>query len=152
MKIIRSFLLITVCLCATTLLHAQQAKNENNKPPELTTEVLKQPEVKIPSQTAHNTPSPTPELKPQLATEKPVAAETPKSLVSEEEVKPQQKEKPATKIDESNTNAIPGGEEGRKIFAGKAETPKQGTTTPNTIDQNMRPLPKAAVSKQQQQQ
>ena len=151
MKIIKLFLLITVCLCATTLVHAQQAKNENNKPPVLKTEVLKQPEAKLSPRAVHNNVS-SPELKPQDANEKPVAAEAPKSLVSEEEIKRQEKEKPAMKTDEANSNAVPGGEEGKKIFAGKAETPKQAPATPNTIDQNTRPLPKPAVSKEQQKQ
>jgi len=150
MKIIKSSLIVIVAICATTLLHGQQTKNENNKPPVLKTEVLKQPEAKLPPQAAHNNVS-SPELKPQDANEKPVAAEAPKSLVSEEEIKRQEKEKPATKVDEANNNSVPGGEDGKKIFAGKAENPKQAPTIPNTIDQNVRPLPKPAVSKQQQQ-
>jgi hypothetical protein len=49
MKIIQSFLLLTVCLTVTTLLHAQELK----------TEVVKRTEVKTPpASTVTNTPSP----------------------------------------------------------------------------------------------
>ncbi|MEP7238510.1 MAG: hypothetical protein ABI685_11615 [Ferruginibacter sp.] len=54
MKIIKSFLLVTVCLSATTLLHAQEVK----------TEVLKQTEVKAPPTDIANKPSPAPQLIP----------------------------------------------------------------------------------------
>jgi hypothetical protein len=129
MKIIKSIAAITVCLCATTLLHAQEIKAE----------LAKLSEVKPPPQAVRsNSPSPQPELKPQVAGEKPVAAETPKSLLSEEEVKPQKKAKSVMKV----------------VDAHKTENQKQGPTTPNTIDQNPKMIPatKSTAVKQQQNQ
>ncbi len=55
MKIIKPFLLVTVGLCATSLLHAQEIK----------TEILKPTEIKAPpATTITNMPSPAPMLMP----------------------------------------------------------------------------------------
>lgn len=83
MKIIKTFLLVNVCLCATTLLHAQEVK----------TEVLKQTEIKPPpAATITNVPSPAPELKPMNGVapkEAPVAATEAPSPFKKEENKNQ---------------------------------------------------------------
>lgn len=146
MKIIKSIATLIVCLCTTTFLHAQELK----------TEVARPVEIKIPA-SANNKPSPQPELKPQpqvaaVATEAPAAAEAPSPLTRKEDAKPEEKDKPEAKVISPTAIATPGGEAGRKTMEGKSEAPKRSTTTtPNTIDQNMRPLPtKAAVSKEQQ--
>lgn len=147
MKIIKTFTLTIICLCATTFLNAQELKAEKVKPVE----------VKIPA-TANNRPSPQPELKPQpqvaaTATEAPAAAEVPSPLTRKDDAKPEEKDKLEAKVLTPQAIATPGGEEGRKILAGKAEGQKSsGPTTPNTIDKNSKavlPAKSTAVKQEQ---
>ncbi|MBL7702905.1 MAG: hypothetical protein JNM14_11695 [Ferruginibacter sp.] len=151
MKIIKSTLLVTIVLCATTRLHAQQEKN--NLAPQLKPEVLKQEEMKAPPQTGLNTPSPQPELKPQPGTQLPREAAAPSNT------KPQQNDegkseakalpKPKTVVldngaGDETKNLTP---EQQNILNGKSERPKnsgaqvqhsaqQKTTQAQPVNQN----------------
>lgn len=134
MKIIKSLFLITVGICTTTLLHAQEVK----------TLVVNKTEVKMPPQvTPTNAPSPMPEFKAQpqvaaVAKEAPaVAAETPSPLKKDRDSKPTQ-----------NMSA-----EQAKILAGKADNIKPaGPASPNTIykDPKLLPAGKSTAVKQDQ--
>ena len=78
MKIIKTFCLVTISLCVTTLLHAQELKTEVGKPiePKLTS--------------ADNRPSPAPVLIPDAKSElKTTEAANVSSTVTDEEIKPQ---------------------------------------------------------------
>lgn len=78
MKIIKTFSLVTISLCVTTLLHAQELKTEVGKPiePKLTS--------------ADNRPSPAPVLIPDAKSElKTTEAANVSSTVTDEEIKPQ---------------------------------------------------------------
>ena len=146
MKIVQSFAAILVCISSSTLLHAQEIK----------TEIAKPLEVKIPSTDA-NKPSPQPVFKPQpqvAATEAPAAAaETPSPLTRKEDAKPADKEKMEVKIVSENDIVTPGGEEGRKVMAGKTTRPKDPIYSPSTADAKPAPpVSKSPASNQQQQQ
>jgi hypothetical protein len=152
MKIIKSILLLTVVLCATTRLHAQQQKN--NQPPQLKAEVVKQEEIKTPPQALVNTPSPQPELKPQPGTPLPkeAAASTNKQPQQNDEGTSEAKAlpKPKTVILDNGT-----GDETKKltpeqtnILNGKSERPKNsGVLVPKSGEQKTMP---AQPVKQQQ--
>ena len=139
MKIIKSITAIIICLGATALLHAQEVKPE----------IEKKMEVKVPA--AANSTS-MPGLKsPTL--EAPPAAQAPSPLTRKEDAKPEEKDKLEAKVITPTAIATPGGEEGRKTLAGKAEDQKpSGPTTPNTIDQNPKVLlpAKSTATKQEQ--
>jgi len=141
MKIIKSITAIIICLGATALLHAQEVKSETEK----------KMEVKVPA--AANSTS-MPGLKSQTL-EAPAAAQAPSPLIRKEDAKPEEKDKPEAKVITPTAIATPGGEEGKKILAGKAEGPKTSEpTTPNTIDQNSKavlPAKSTAVKQQQNQ-
>ncbi|MBK8609047.1 MAG: hypothetical protein IPL84_03645 [Chitinophagaceae bacterium] len=85
--------------------------------------------------------------------EAPPAAQAPSPLTRKEDAKPEEKDKLEAKVITPTAIATPGGEEGRKTLAGKAEdqTPS-GPTTPNTIDQNPKVLlpAKSTATKQEQ--
>lgn len=143
MKIIKSTLLLTVVLCATTLLHAQQAKNENsNNPPQLKAEVIKQEEMKTPPQAGVNTPSPQPELKPQPGTP------LPKEAAATTNTKPQQNDEGASKakaLSKPKNVVLDNGTgdetkkltpEQQNILNGKSERPKNsGVPVANSNEQ-----------------
>jgi hypothetical protein len=147
MKIIKSIPVLLVCICTTILLHAQDTK----------TEIAKPVEVKIQA-VANNAPSPQPALipQPQVAatpTNAPAAAaETPSPLTRKEDAKPAVKEKTEVKIASDKDVITPGGEEGRKIMAGKASKPNEPVYSPSTIDTKPAPqVTRSAGSNQQQQ-
>lgn len=148
MKIIKSFLLVTVGICATTLLYAQDVKTETAKPEE----------IKIPTRAATNTPSPAPEFKPQPGGAAPKAAtsatvaEAPSPLTRKENVKPEEKENLEAKIFNKNDIATPGGEEGRKKLAGKSTSPAPEINNQSTIDPKPAPQVKTAKPTNGQQQ
>jgi len=83
MKILRSFLLVTICVSTTAVLQAQEVK----------TEILKSTEVKAsPAATAGNNPSPAPQLKPMngvsaTATAPVAAAQTPSPFTKDKDNK-----------------------------------------------------------------
>jgi hypothetical protein len=141
MKIIKSLNLIIVCLCTTTVLHAQEIK----------TEIAKPVEVKATTQGGRiNTPSPQPELKPQpqvaaISTDAPPAAEAPSPLTRREEAKPAVKEKTEVKIASDKDVVTPGGEEGRKIMTGNTTQPAPEINSQPTID--TRPAPQVKMAK-----
>jgi hypothetical protein len=146
MKIIKALLLSIVGLCAISCLHAQQLQNEIAKPVE----------VKIPA-IVNNKPSPQPALIPQpqvAATDAPTAAaETPSPLTRKEDAKPAVKEKQEVKIASDKEVVTPGGEEGRKIMAGKSSKPAEPVYSPSTVDtKNAPPVTRSSGSNQQQQQ
>lgn len=128
MKIIKLIPAFIICLCSSALLHAQENK----------TEIAKPVEVKI-AATDANKPSPQPVFKPQpqvaaSATDAPAAAETPSPLTRKEEAKPAGKDKPQVKIVSDNDVVTPGGEEGRRILAGKTARPEEAIYSPSTAD------------------
>jgi hypothetical protein len=137
MKIIKSFFLLTVGFCATTIVYAQELKPEIAKPLE----------AKIPA-AANNRPSPQPELKPQLQ----AAPEVPSPLTRKEEAKPAVNEKLEAKTVNKNEIATPGGEEGKKIMAGNTTRPTDPIYSPSTIDPKPAPQVKPAKPANGQQQ
>ncbi len=146
MKIIKSISVTVVFLCTTTLLYAQQPKTEIEKPIE----------VKIPASAA-NRPSPQPQLQPQpqvaaTPTEAPAAAAASSPLTRKEDAIPVEKEKPETKTFNKNDIATPGGEEGKKIMAGKTTRPTPEINNHSTIDPKPAPLVKPANTANGQQQ
>lgn len=157
MKIIKSILLLTVVLCATTRLYAQQQKN--NQTPQLKAEVVKQEEIKAPPQEGPmNTPSPQPALKPQPGSPLPREAAAPANT------KPQQNDegtsdakalpKPKTVILDNGT-----GDETKKltpeqqnILNGKSERPKNsGVPVANSKEQKTTQVQAAQTGIKQQQ-
>lgn len=113
MKIIKSFLLLTICLSTTTLLKAQTE--------EIKAQVLKQTEVKaLPASTVTNKPSPAPQFKPlngiapQATTT--ATAETPSPLKIDDDKK---------QTSDANAATQKLTAEQLKTFNGKAEKPKQ---------------------------
>jgi hypothetical protein len=139
MKIIKSLLLLTVGFCVTTLLLAQEVK----------TDIAKPLEVKIPA-TGDNKTSPQPKQKQQAPAD---AVAVPSPYTRKAEPQPQVNEKPEAIPLNKNDIATPGGEEGKKIMAGKASKPTDTIYSPSTIDPKLIPPPvtKAAKSSQQQQ-
>jgi len=144
MKIIKSFLLLTITISATTLLHAQELK----------TAVAEQKEIKaLPA--ASSKPSPAPEFKPMngaVAKEAAVAnAETPSpankadNKIQEEDIKTQ-----VLTIDKNGANKLSAAQ--MKILNGNTERPKGPAQGPGTLDPNVRPAPvtkSTAVTQQQ---
>jgi hypothetical protein len=148
MKIIKSFAAILVCISSSTLLHAQEVKTEIAKPIEAKT-----------AATDASKPSPQPVFKPQpqvaaTATDVPAAAETPSPLTRKEDAKqPEGKDKLEAKTLDKNDIATPGGEEGKKIMAGKTTRPKDPIYSPSTADAAPAPpVTKSSAVNQQQQQ
>jgi hypothetical protein len=144
MKIIKSFLLLTVCLSATTWLRAQEVK----------TEVLMKTEVKAPPMAVkNNTPSPAPELIPMngvIAKEALVAAaETPSPFKKDENKK--QPEAPKTQILTIDANAATNKltTEQLKTLNGTAKKPKQLSATPvsDTPGATQQPVSKPVIAK-----
>ena len=131
MKIIKSFFLVTISLCATTLLHAQELKAEVGKPVE-----IKQP-------SADNRPSPAPVVKPQdgiVPTAPAKAAETPSPLKREETNN--QAEQPKTEVKTMDANAATNKlSAGNKAGNGASEKPPQILVTPNTTELIVKPAP-----------
>ncbi len=148
MKILKSLLLLTVGFCTTTILYAQDVK----------TEIAKPEEIKTPNRAATNTPSPAPEFKPQPGGALPKAAtsstvaEAPSPLTRKENVKPEEKEKLEAKTFDAGSIAKPGGEEGRKILAGKSTSTAPEINNQSTIDPKPAPQVKTAKPANGQQQ
>ncbi len=139
MKIIRSITAIIICLGATTLLHAQEVKPE----------IEKKMEVKVPA-TANSTSMPG--LKSQTL-EAPAATQAPSPLTRKEDAKPSVRENQETKIASEKDVVTPGGEEGRKIMAGKTTQPAPEINNQSTIDPKPAPqvkTPKPVNGRQQQ--
>jgi len=148
MKIIKSLTVFIICLCSSTLLHAQEVKTEIAKPIEAKT-----------AATDASKPSPQPVFKPQpqvaaAATDAPAAVETPSPLTRKEDAKqPEGKDKLEAKTLNANDIATPGGEEGKKIMAGKTTRPKDPIYSPSTADAKPAPpATKSSAGNQQQQQ
>lgn len=147
MKIIKSFAAILVCISTPALLHAQEIK----------TEIAKPIEVKTPATDA-NKPSPQPVFKPQpqvaaTAIDASAAAETPSPLTRKEDAKPEGQDKLQIKTLDKNDIATPGGEEGRKIMAGKTTRPAAEINNQSTVDPRPAPqvkTPKPVNGQQQQ--
>lgn len=138
MKIIKSVSALTVFVCTTVLLHAQELK----------TEVAKPVEINIPAN-ANNKPSPQPQLKPQpqvaaTATEVPAAEAAPSPLTRKEDAQPVEKEKPEIKTLNKKDIVISGGEEGRKKMTGNTTRPKPEVNNHSTIDSKHAPQLKPA--------
>jgi hypothetical protein len=156
MKIIKSLSLIAVGLFVTTLLHAQQDKN--NQPPQLKAEVLKQQEIKTPPQAGlMNTPSPQPGLKPQPGTP------LPKEAAATTNTQPQQSEEGKSKVLPKPKNAVLDNSteddtkkltpEQTNILNGKSERPKNsGVQAPKSSEQKtmqVQPVKQTDVKQQQ---
>jgi len=148
MKIIKSFFLLTVGFCATTILYAQELKPEIAKPVE----------IKIPPAAVDNKPSPVPELKPQPGadpkeTASSAVSDTPSPLKKDENVKPNENAKTVALTIEGNEATKNLTTEQLKTLNGVSERPKVTAAMPNTIDNSVRPVPaKPVVGKVQQQQ
>lgn len=101
--------------------------------------------------------SPPPVTPPEMSnTQKPVTAavpdaQTPSPLTRDKNQPPPEKEKPVLKAVNDKEPSIPGGEEGRKIMAGKTTRPTPEIINHSTADPKAQPVPaaKPAVSKQQ---
>lgn len=148
MKIIQSFLLLTVGFCATTVVYAQELKPEIAKPVE----------IKIAPAAADNKPSSLPELKPQPGADSKETAssavgETASPLKKDENVKPNENAKTVALTIEGNETTKNLTAEQLKTLNGVSERPTVKAAVPNTIDNSVRPVPaKPAVGKVQQQQ
>lgn len=145
MKIIKLIPAFTICFCSAGLLHAQEVKTDIAKPVEVKTLVNNSDKT-----TSQST------FKPQAqvaatATEAPAASETPSPLTRKEDVQPPVKEKTEVKTVSANDVVIPGGEEGRKIMAGKTTRPKDPIYSPSTADAKPAPpVTKSSARNQQQ--
>lgn len=147
MKSIKSFPVLLVCLGAAMLSHAQEIKTDIAKPVEVKASANASDKA-----TPHSTFKPQPQVA-ATATEAPAAAETPSPSARKEDVKPPVKEKTEVKIVSENNVVIPGGEEGRKIMAGKTTRPKDPIYSPSTADvKPAPPVTKSSARNQQQQQ
>jgi hypothetical protein len=140
MKLIKSFFLLIVGFCTTTILYAQ----------ELQPEIAKPIEVKILPAAVDNKPSPVSQLKPQPGpgpkeTTLSAVAETPSPLTRKENVTLEEKEKLEVKTLNAKDIATPGGEEGRKTLAGKTTRPTPEINNQSTIDP--RPAPQVKPAK-----
>ena len=101
--------------------------------------------------------SPPPVTPPEMSnTQKPVTApvpdtETPSPVARDKNQPPLEKEKPVMKVINDKEPSIPGGEEGRKIMAGKTTRPAPEIIRHSTADPKAQPAPaaKPSVSKQQ---
>lgn len=101
--------------------------------------------------------SPPPVTPPEMSnTQKPVNApvpdaETPSPVTRDKNQPALEKEKPVLKVVNDKEPSIPGGEEGRKIMAGKTTRPAPEIIRHSTIDPKAQPVPaaKPSVPKQQ---
>ena len=126
MKSIKSFCLVTICLCATTLLHAQEVKAEIAKPAEST--------VPPPG----SKPAATPDLISQ-----PKMIELRKS-----ENAVQETPSPYNKVKSNDKDPVTSlSAENAKILAGKGERPKQLQQVTNELNAQPLPLSKPVVIK-----
>lgn len=144
MKIIRSFFLLTVGFCTTTIVYAQELKPEIAKPVE----------IKV-SSTIDKTASSLPELKPQQGTDSketasPAVAETPSPLKKEENKIPAENTKTVALAIDAGMATKNLTAEQLKTLNGVAERPKATTAVPNTIDNSVRPVPSKPAAKGQQ--
>jgi hypothetical protein len=141
MKMIKQILLGTVLICSAALVQAQKITNKpaGNPRPQETLPPVKAPEMK-------NAPKP--------VTNAESVTETPSPLTRDKNQQPEEKAKPKLVLVDDKEAATPGGEEGRKIMAGKATRPTPEVNNHSTIDPKPAPQPvKSAkpVNGQQQQ-
>ncbi len=127
-----------ICLCATTILHAQDAKTLEAKTVEMQ---------------RTNIPSPVPEFKPQPETTSPAAEKVAKP--TEAATKKEEQKLPPGKMELKTFNEAdiitPGGEEAKKILAGnKTNAPATSMMPSSATPPVAPPVIKAPVSKQQQ--
>jgi hypothetical protein len=141
MKNIKSITLATFFLCNVACV---QAQTETTKPAGSPI-----PQVSMPSAQA-------PEMKnaPKPVTNTEAVAETPSPLTRDKsQQQPEEKEKPKLVLVEEKEVATPGGEEGKKIMAGKTTRPAPEVNNHSTIDPTPAPqvkTPKPANGRQQQ--
>ena len=139
MKIIKTFLLLTIALNATTLLHAQNLKPE----------LVKETDVKLPPPaTADKKTLPAPELKPMngiVPKEAPAAAAqtTPALKNDENKNQPEQPKLQVISIDANAANSKLTVEQ-LNTLNGIAEKPKQTAAPASTPRQTPRPAERAA--------
>lgn len=130
MKNIKTITLSAFCLCTAI---AAQAQTDIQKP-------VDRPVVKVPVLSAQ-----TPEMPnaPKMSTAAVSPAETPSPEARDKNQQPSTQQKPVTKIADDKEVTTPGGEEGRKIMAGKTTQPKPEVSSQTTID--TRPAPQVAM-------
>jgi hypothetical protein len=131
MKIIKSFLPITICLCSAITLQAQESKTA--APPQVKTAIEKPVEVTYP------------------AKDKPTAVPAPAATsAGKAEPKQEAPEKLEARTFNKNDISNPGGEQGARIMAGKATPPVEPVYSPSTVDPKPAPsVVKPAANKQQ---
>ena len=133
MKIIKTFLLVTVGLCATTLLQAQEIK----------TEILKPTAIKLPpASDISNKPSPAPQLKPMNGV---TPIEAPSPLKKDENKSQPEDPKTEALTIEANGPKNNLTAEQLKTLNGIAEKPKQTAPAVAVLTpQNVKPVMIAA--------
>lgn len=145
MKIIKPLLLLTICICTTTILSAQELKPEPAKPVA----------IKIPDD--ENKPSPEfrqQPVTPPTKTISSVVAEKPSPREIDENLKPTENAKPVALTIDADAATKKLTAQQLKTSNGISERPKVPTVPPNTIDHNARPVTvtKPAVVKGEQKQ
>lgn len=139
---IKQILLVTALLFSAAFAQAQDLTKKPAAKPIPQEDAL--PPVKPPEMS--NSP------KPVSTTES--VAETPSPLTRDKNQQPEEKSTPTLKLVGEKDVATPGGEEGRKIMAGKTTRPPAEINNLSTIDPKPAPLPvkpaKPATGQQQQ--
>jgi hypothetical protein len=125
MKMIKQIVWVTVLLFSAAGLQAQELtkKPAGNSSPQVSSPPVKAPEM-------NNAPKPVTN-----------ATETPSPLTRDKNQQPEEKVKPKLVLADDKEVATPGGEEGRKIMAGKASRPVAEINNHSTIDPNPAPQP-----------
>lgn len=138
MKNIKIIALPIICICIVTIV---QAQSETKKPADRQTPQVALPPVQEP--VMPNAPKPVNNTEP--------VAETPSPMSRDKKQLPAEAEKPNFQVVEYKEPETPGGEEGKKIMAGKTTKSAPVVNNYSTIDQTPPPQPaKPANMKQQQ--
>jgi hypothetical protein len=128
-------------MCTATYIQAQ-------------TETRKMTEKSIPQSALPPVQAPEMPNAPKPVTNTEAVTETPSPLTRDKNQQPEEKTKPTMKLVDDKDVVTPGGEEGRKIMAGKATRPAPEIKNQSTIDPKPAPQPvklaKPANGQQQQ--